>query len=241
LQNQLELLKQLQKIDSAISITEHNRSVYPNEVEQLERELERKSQRAEKEKVLLEEIQKEKVRKEQSLALEGERLRKSQDRLLSVKTNKEYQAALKEIDDIKQGCNDLETEVLVIMEKADALTRAIKEQEIEDQTWKQEFEKKKEALQTEIKKSDLELGTQKKMRTEAVQGVQPDLVKKYDVLIQRRQGVAVVSIQDGLCQGCNMNIPPQKILEIRKSNNAIMNCPYCNRILYFDEEPVESD
>ena len=241
MQSQLELLKQLQKMDSAISTIEYNRSAYPREIQQLERELERKNQRAEKETLTLEEIQKERGKKEQSLGMEVERLRKSQDRLLSVKTNKEYQAALKEIDDIKQSCNDLETGILVIMEKADALTHAIEEQEIEDQKWKQEYKKQKEALQTAIQKSDLELETQQKMRVETVQSVQLDLVKKYDILIQRRQRLAVVSIQDGLCQGCNMNIPPQKILEIRKSNNAIMNCPFCNRILYFDEESVEEE
>jgi predicted nucleic acid-binding Zn-ribbon protein len=238
----LELLKQLQKIDSAISEIEHNRSAYPNKIQQLEKELERKNQRAEKDKVMLEEIQKERVRKEQSLKMEGERLGKTQERLLSVKTNKEYQAALKEIEDIKQICNDLETEILVVMEKADSLAREIKEHEIEDTKWKQESEKQKEVLQTEIRKSDLELETQKKMRVETFESVQPDLVKKYDTLMQRRQGLAVVSIQEGHCQGCNMHIPPQKILEIRKSNNsAIMSCPFCNRILFFDEEAVEEN
>jgi len=240
--NQLEFLKQLQQIDSAISKIEYSRSAYPNKIKQLEKELERKNQRAEKDTVALEEIQKERVRKEQFLKMEGERLRKSQERLFSVKTNKEYQAALKEIDDAKQICNDLETEILIFMEKADALARAIETQEREDHQWKQEFEKQKEVLQIEIQKSDRELQNQKKMRVETVESVEPDLVKKYDTLLQKRQGLAVVSIDDGHCQGCHMQIPPQKILEIRKGNNTdIVSCPFCNRIVYFDEESAERD
>ena len=237
MQNQLELLKQLQRIDGAINEIEYKRSAYPKKIQQLEKELERRNQRTEKDTLTLAEIQRERVKKEQSLKMEGERLRRSQDRLFLIKTNKEYQAALKEIDDIKQSCNDLETEILIIMEKADALTREIKEQETEDRKWKREFEKQKEVLQTEIEKSALELETQKKMKLETVERIELDLVKKYDTLVQRRQKLAVVAIQDGHCQGCNMHIPPQKILEIRKSeNNAIMSCPFCNRILYFDEE-----
>jgi predicted nucleic acid-binding Zn-ribbon protein len=242
LQKQLELLKTLQRIDSDISSIEHNRATYPNKIKQLDEELERKNQRAEKDKAQLEEVQKQRVSKEQSLRLEGERLKNAQDRLLSVKTNKEYQAALKEIEDIKVLCNDLETEILVIMEKTDALTREIKSQEIEDKEWKQGFEKQKEVLQAEIQKSDLELETQKSMRVETFKDVEPSLLKKYDTLVQKRQGLAVVAIEDGHCQGCNMHIPPQKILELRRNrDSAIMSCPFCNRMLYFDEEPVEGD
>jgi hypothetical protein len=236
LQNQLEFLRQLQKIDSAISKIESSRSAYPNKIKQLEKELERKNQREEKDKVALEEIQKARSKKEQSLKMEGERLKKSQERLFSVKTNKEYQAALKEIDDVKQICNDLETEILIFMEKADALARTIETQERENREWMREFEKKKEMLETEIQKSDLELQYRKKMRLETLERVAPDLVKKYDTLLQKRQGLAVVSIEDGNCRGCNMQIPPQKILEIRKGTNTdIASCPFCNRIIYFDE------
>jgi len=238
----LEFLKQLQKIDSAISKIEYSRSAYPHKVKQLEKELERKNQRAEKDKLILEEIQRGKAKKEQALKIEGERLRRSEERLLAVKTNKEYKAALKEIDDIKQSCNDLETEILICMERADGLSREMEVQEKEDQAWKQEFEKQREVLQAEIEKSDLELQTHKKMRVETVESVDPDLVKKYDTLLQRRQGLAVVPIANGHCHGCNMHIPPQKILEIRKGDNSDMvSCPFCNRIVYFEEESAERD
>jgi hypothetical protein len=232
----LELLKRLQNVDRIIRKIENIKLDFPIKIKQLEKELERREQRLEKEKAALEEMKKVRRNKEQELKVEMERLQKSQDKLLSVKTNKEYQAVLKEVDGIKRNNSDLETEILICMEKVDNLAYEIKEKDIQCQKWIQEFEKQKKVLKAEIEKSNLELENQQKLRIETVKKVHPDLIKKYEVLIEKRHGLAVVPIQDGFCQGCNINIPPQKFLEIQKNNNTIMNCPFCNRILYFDEE-----
>jgi len=236
LHNQLELLKRLQNVDRIIRKIENIKLDFPIKIKQLGKELDRREQRLEKEKSALEEIKKVRRNKEQELKVEMERLQKSQDKLLSVKTNKEYQAVLKEVDGIKWNNSDLETEILICMEKVDKLAHEIKEKDIQHQKWIQEFEKQKKVLKAEIEKSNLELENRQKLRIETGEKVHPDLIKKYEVLIEKRHGLAVVPIQDGFCQGCNMNIPPQKFLEIQKNNNTIKNCPFCNRILYFDEE-----
>lgn len=241
MENQLDFLKRLQAIDSSIRKIENIKLDFPLKIKQLEKELERRKQRLEKENASLEEIQKERRKNEQELVVDGERLKKSQDKLLLVKTNKEYQAALKEIEDIKKNNSDLETKTLILMEKADLLIKEMKQKEVEHQKWVQEFEKQKRVLQSEIEKSEVELENQQMLRVETIENLSPDLLKKYDMLITRRQGLAVVSIQDGLCQGCNMDIPPQRILEIRKNNDAISSCPFCNRIVYFEENTLGKD
>lgn len=236
--DQLELIKQLQAIDSALKNLEKAKLDFPKRINQLEKEFEKKKQSLEKGKTSFEETQKERHKKEQDLVRELERLQKSQDKLALVKTNKEYQAALKEIDDIKQHNSDVETEILLFMEKTDSLGKKVKQEEGEYQKWFQEFEKKKETLKVEFEKSNQEFQNQQALRNKCIENIEPDLIKKFEMIKARRQGLAVVSIQDGLCTGCNINIPPQKILEIRKSNHAIMQCPFCNRIVYFEEHKV---
>ena len=235
MQDQLEFLKQLQTIDNILKKLEKARLDFPKRLSQLEKECERKKQWLEKEKASFEEAQKERRKKEQDLSRELERLQKSQDKLTLVKTNKEYQAALKEIDEIKQHNSNLETDILLFMEKTDTLAREIKQAEAEYQKWFKEFEKQKEALNAEMEKSEQEFQNHHQLRSTIVEKIEADLIKKYEMIKERRQGLAVVSIQEGLCAGCNINIPPQKILEIRKSVNDIMNCPFCNRIVYFEE------
>lgn len=233
--DQLELLKQLQLIDNMVKNLEKLQLDFPKKIIQLEKEGEKKRQLFEKEKSSLDTIQKEKRKKELELKQEIERLKKSQDKLFQVKTNKEYQAALKEIEEIKQHNSDIETEILICMEEIDTLTQRLKEAEIEYQNWAKKFEEQKSYLTQELERSKQELQNQQTLRSQIIELIEPELLKKFELIKERRQGLAVVAIQNGLCTGCNINIPPQKILEIRKSNNAIMYCPFCNRIIYFEE------
>lgn len=234
MQDQLEHLRALQAIDSTIQSVQLVKQIYPQKMSQLDKEVEGRRGLLEKERAALEEVLKQKHKQEQTLKVETERLQKSQDKLLSVKTNKEYQAALKEIENIKLANSDLETEILVCMERADVYARALQEKEAEHQKWVKECEDKKKSLEEGLTKADQELARQQSFREENLAKVDPDLLRVYEMLRERRQGLAVVAIRDGMCSGCNMNIPPQQSLEIRR-NESIMRCPFCNRILFFDE------
>ncbi|MCX8011948.1 MAG: C4-type zinc ribbon domain-containing protein [Desulfobacterota bacterium] len=238
--DQLELLKQLQLIDNMLKNLEKIKLDFPKKITQLEKEKEKRKQLLEKEKTSLDIVQKEKRKKELELSQEIERLKKSQDKLSQVKTNKEYQAVLKEIEEIKQHNSDIETEILICMEDIDVLTQKVKEAEIEYQNWIKNFEDQKSYLTRELERSKQELENQQTLRSQIIGLIEPELLKKFELIKERRQGLAIAAIQNGLCSGCNINIPPQKILEIRKSNNAIMYCPFCNRIIYFEEAKSEN-
>ena len=69
-----------------------------------------------------EEVKKKRIAKEQDLALEEEKVNKAKQRLTTVKTNKEYQASLKEIEATERQNSKIEEEILTIMEEADTLT-----------------------------------------------------------------------------------------------------------------------
>ena len=235
MRTQLELLRSLQTIDTAIKEIDNRILQFPIRMKRLEMECEQRQQKMGKAKAALEEIQTERRKKENQLRSEAERVEKSQHKLFSVKTNKEYQAALKEIEEIRQSNNNLETEILVCMEKGDKLFREVKEQEVQHQEWVQEFERAKQILQSEVEISDRELMKQQTLRRETIEKIDPAVVKRYERLIEKRQGLAVVSLRNGLCQGCNMNIPPQKFIEVCKNDDAIMGCPFCSRILYVEE------
>ena len=47
-----------------------------------------------------------------------------------------------------------------------------------------------------------------------------------------RNGLAVVNVVQGVCQGCFMSIPPQKFNLLLKGDQ-IFDCPTCQRILYY--------
>ena len=63
--------------------------------------------------------------------------------------------------------------------------------------------------------------------------VKPDVLKRY-ASIRMRRGLAVVSVRNGTCQGCNMNIPPQLYIIIQRGQ-TIETCPSCHRIIYWED------
>jgi predicted nucleic acid-binding Zn-ribbon protein len=52
------------------------------------------------------------------------------------------------------------------------------------------------------------------------------------MLLEICAGLAVIEVKDEICQGCNMNIPPQLFVELKK-NEEIYNCPHCRRIIFY--------
>jgi len=73
---------------------------------------------------------------------------------------------------------------------------------------------------------------QKKERNELlIQSCDKAILGHYQKLIQKGNGLAVVSVVDGICQGCHLNIPPQLYNEVLKQKELI-TCPFCHRILY---------
>jgi hypothetical protein len=63
--------------------------------------------------------------------------------------------------------------------------------------------------------------------------IESKLLKLYHTLKEKRHGVGVVNVKHETCQGCFVNVPPQMFIEVQK-NNALIRCPNCNRILYWD-------
>jgi hypothetical protein len=77
-----------------------------------------------------------------------------------------------------------------------------------------------------------------KKRETMVKKFKSSLLKKYDMLRERRNGRAVVGVVNGVCQGCFMNIPPQQFNDLLKGERMLF-CPTCNRILYHLPEAAE--
>ena len=70
-------------------------------------------------------------------------------------------------------------------------------------------------------------------RDKLAKDVRPDVLKRYSN-IRMRRGLAVVSVRNGTCQGCNMNIPPQ-LYNVLQRGQTVETCPSCHRIIYWEE------
>jgi hypothetical protein len=235
LEQELRTVYEAQKIDMQIIENEKKLISTPKKIEKMEHDIKAMSEKVSKEKEILEEFEKERKGKEKELELEKDKIKKFESRLYEVKTNKEYQALLKEIETAKQANDKQEEEIIEIMVKMEDLKKDIESTSklLKEKQKVGEVEKKK--LLNEIESIDKTITDLKQQRDNLLSVVDKTLRETYTILISRRDGMAVVNVKNGVCLGCFMNIPPQLFIEVTK-NNRLIQCPSCNRIFYFTEE-----
>ena len=91
----------------------------------------------------------------------------------------------------------------------------------------QEWAEKEKTLQASLE-------SQKKLRQEMIQQVVPEIRERYDLIVQKKQGIGLVKVKGENCGACQLLLRPQILNELR-SNSAIILCENCSRILYLEE------
>ena len=178
-----------------------------------------------------------KKKKEQEAKVEdvNEKIRKMKSRVSEIKTNKEYQAHLKEIETFEKDISATEEKILVIMEDLDSSMKQQKEMEKKVTIEEEKINSFKKELDQEVQKYEKELDLLMDKRANMVGLIEPDIYNTYLTLLDNGHGVAVTRARNEICLGCNMNMPPQLFVELKK-NEEIIQCPQCRRILYHSED-----
>ena len=235
---EIKQLTELQVIDLAIATFDAEISSEQEALAQREKAFnERQASIIElKEKIEAAEAQQREL--EAELSDEMSRIKERQSKMMQVQTNREYQSLLKEIEDGKKNFKEKEEEIVSLMETSEANSKIMAEQEDltldEKKVLDEESEKaKKHAATIERKKAKIVV-----KRKAMAKGINTSDLRKYDLLRTRRNGKAVVSVANGVCQGCFMSIPPQHYNNILKGDR-MLNCPTCQRILFHDPETTE--
>jgi len=233
LKEQLELVWELQKIDLALKSIKEGRDRYPKEIKKLDERQKIEKERIQKEKEKIESLEKTRRQKEGQLNLEQEKIKRAEGRMSEVKTNKEYQALLNEIDAMKESNSRMEEEILQVLEEIDELKKDLSKREKEAGITFEKIEVEQKKLQEKMNHDERVWDEQMERREVLSKQIESKLLKLYITLKEKRQGIGVVSAKSETCQGCFVNVPPQMFIEVQK-NNALIRCPNCNRILYWD-------
>ena len=233
MKEQLDLLWELQKIDLELRNLKEAQEGYPKEIKRLDEKQKLEREKIQKEKEKMEVLEKDRRHKEGQLSLEQEKVKKTEGRMFEVKTNKEYQALLTEIDTLKGASGREEEEILQLLEEIDELKKNLSKREKEIAATLAKIEGEKKALQEKMDRDQEALKKQMGRREAVAKQLQSNLYKLYNTLKEKRKGVGVVSVKQETCQGCFVNVPPQLFIEVQK-NNAVVRCPNCNRILYWE-------
>jgi len=232
-------LIQLQTLDSEIKHTTLFLENIPRLIEEIDRKIKAGSQVVAEAKEKLSQNQKTRRDLEASIKDIKVQTGKFKRQLGEVKTNKEYTALLKEIEESQHAVDTIEEKIISEMLGADDI-----EEEIKRATGKQNQENeelKKEMSVLEAKKSEMETRREGliKDREGLVPLVPAEQMKLYMAIFNKKAGTALSPVRGDFCATCHMRIRPQMLNEIR-DRIKIFLCENCGRILYWANKPEPS-
>ncbi len=234
MREKLALLIELQKIESAAGKITARKKALPVQIEALESEFSASCAVMETEREQLEGMRKRRREKDTQLQTGQETLKRTRERLFDVKTNKEYQSILKEIETLEGKNSRTEDEIISLLDELDALETAVKTKETELNAARSRYEEQRTQLAAELSSIAEELsvcvGKSDALRIQ----IPAEILRKYEQIKGIGRGVAVVPVWKEVCEGCHMSIPPQLYNELQKASALLTTCPNCNRIIYWE-------
>jgi len=239
--NQIDTLVKVQQIEiEAGKLNDYLKKI-PARVSNIEQELEAFIRSVETDEAAIEEFNKQYRALEAEVQLNLSKIQKSQEKLRSVKTNKEYQSSLKEIDDIKAVDSKLEDEMLELLEKIEAAEKAIKDRRQHYTQIVDESNREKEAIERDAEQRQRNLAELDSKRVAIAAELDAGLLEIFNkVKAKQADLVAIVGVQDAVCLGCHMNIPPQVYNELQRCD-SLRYCPSCFRIIYWQDQDGRSE
>ncbi len=160
------------------------------------------------------------------------KIARSKRRMNDVKTNKEYQAIMREIDEYKKEISAKEDKALELMAEIEKLAGEVAEKEKEVEKQRLVAAESKRRLQEENALLKERLDRLEEAQTKVRQKMDQNVQKKTEFLLKRQAGIAVAAVENGVCSECHLNIPPQKFIELQR-DESLMQCPHCHRFVYY--------
>jgi hypothetical protein len=232
----LATLIELQGFDARIAALEAEAARLPKQIESLQAALADAKKQVETVKGRVDTTRKELRSKEKDLEVISAKRAKLEARLYEVKTNKEYSAALLEIEESKQEKAKTEEEILALMELQERLSVEVREAETRFKTREEQSRQDEAVVRKKLAAVEAELAGVRGERDGRARELPPGLLSDYERLLRARAGVAVAAVgATAVCGGCRVTIRPQAIQELKSAITAMMRCESCGRYLYWQE------
>lgn len=230
----LNVLLEIQSVDIRLDEIKREKRRIPVGMEKLEEDFNLLKAATERDQMALKELKDYMKKTENELEETEIKLKKSMLRLNDVKSNKEYQAILKEIEEIKEINSEKEEKVIIWMEDIEIQEKEFAESNIKWEKYEKEYKRKEDEFINKNKELNQEEQQLNDERIKLSDKVDKDLLKRYDRLRLNLKNEVVVRVRDSVCYGCHLGIPPQQYNDLIKTN-SMQSCPNCNRIIYWEE------
>lgn len=157
---------------------------------------------------------------------------KSNEKLRAVKTNKEYQSILKEIEEIRKKKMEIEDRMIEFLEQIESSEARVADSETQLAVFIESCREKKETLAAQGEQQQQVVVSLTDKKTQIEGKTDPENIALLNDVKKKVRGKPVVPVQGAICLGCHMNIPAQLSNELQRLDQFRF-CPHCHRIIYW--------
>jgi predicted nucleic acid-binding Zn-ribbon protein len=161
----------------------------------------------------------------------NQQLEHSRDKLGRSRTERESNAAQRELEELRKLVRDREEEIGKLTGDADAVRQQIETTETEHKKLANELAAREGDIRTKLGEVATKEQAKKVERDAAAKVLPPVLYRRYE-MIRSKRGTAIAQTSDGTCRACHMSLPPQLFHRLRREP-ILEQCPSCHRIIYF--------
>lgn len=230
----LEQLLKLQRLDTAIRARGHDLQQIPKKSKLIDDKVRSVREPLEKARAEKTALEKERADLEEALKVLEEKERKLKLKMPGIRSNEEYSALLKEMDSSKKERDRAEDQSLKDMERLEQLDKELPALESTYQEGESKVSQERAVLASEQERCSAELLQLKKERQALQAAMKTAWFKKYTHIAAQRNGLAVAAVKDGTCQGCFIGVRPKLVQDLHYGEEVVF-CEGCQRILYLDD------
>jgi uncharacterized protein len=172
---------------------------------------------------------------------DAERQREEYEKQMDqISTQREYEALDKEIKDATEKEQHLRKEILREEKEQEELTYSLEQEESMIRQQEDDLKSEQDRIERESEDKRKLLADLEKEESDIAPGLDEEILFKFERIIRSKAGLGIVPVKDSVCTGCYMLLPAQFENDVREGE-AIHFCPYCSRILFYEEEVATGD
>ncbi len=237
MKEKLARLKLLQAVDQILDGLKEQRESLPQDLAELESRVAAKAAARDEIHLRHKDLSSLKSSREIDRANENDRVKKYEGRLQEIKTNREYQALLREVGFAKKAAAELDDEISRLGQELETLAEQVAAADSELEQERAVLNERRSDIERTLTEVEKAYEEEKKNHESLMKEIPRDLLSRYN-LVRRRTNLVVVNVGSGACHGCFMALPPQLFNQVRRVDQ-LYTCPNCHRILFYEQPAAE--
>lgn len=176
---------------------------------------------------------------ERDIEEERDKVEKAKAKLMGIKTNKEYYAMLKEIEQTKRLNSEREEALLALLARYEEAEKRLAECKAELDEVSDRYRTRMVDIDARVATFDSRIASINSDKARIGASIDRALLRRFELIFERREGLAIAAAVHCSCSGCHMNLSPQ-LYNMLQREDKLYACPNCNRLLYYSESADEA-